>query len=626
MDDKLCLLICEHFEAEARAVIALEQFPDVEMAFYPGMCGHPLLAWHDLAPKIRACGMCNQIDVVGGYCLSGLGSPPAALSHCVLNRSAQCFYRVLNATLVDSYLDAHAYLITPSWLAHWQAHIAEWGFDIAQAREFFAESAEHLVLLDTGVDPRSAQYLREFSEFVALPYESVPVGLEFFRLFLTHLVLSWRLTHPESDIGQSPSPGLHQAADYAMVLDLIGMLTQLLSESEAIDNIFNLFTALFAPAVLSYAPWVENELGDVRITSSSPKSRAEIEMCMWTFDIQQPWQELDEGFVLRLSHGVQILGVLVVDELAFPEHKTHYLNLALSVADVCGLAINNARTYRRIRQAEHQLREYNERLEDLVTEKVQELELERAKSLQAAKLASIGEMATGVAHELNQPLTAMLFDADYLKLLIQKMKHDPENAPNFDADEVYEISQNFVRDIDRCRRIIDHLRDFGRASSSLPTLLDLNQVIQQSLILTEARLRQHDIDVRLDLDTDLPFIRANANKIEQVFLNMLSNAEYALAQRADLEDDATYHKTLELVTRAAGDAVVVRVRDNGIGIPVDAQEYIFDPFFTTKPVGEGTGLGLSISYGIVTEAGGEITCTSVEGEGTTFTMRFPKAA
>jgi signal transduction histidine kinase len=151
----------------------------------------------------------------------------------------------------------------------------------------------------------------------------------------------------------------------------------------------------------------------------------------------------------------------------------------------------------------------------------------------------------------------------------------------------------------------------------------LNDPIEDCFILVGARLRNHDIDLRLDLADDLPPIIAHRYRLEQVFLNLISNAEYAMEERATEEPD--YQKVLEITTTATDDEVVATVRDNGIGIPEDVQARIFDSFFTTKPRGKGTGLGLSISANIVSDYDGEITCESVEGEGTTFTLRFPVA-
>ncbi|NBD36754.1 MAG: PAS domain S-box protein [Chloroflexi bacterium] len=276
---------------------------------------------------------------------------------------------------------------------------------------------------------------------------------------------------------------------------------------------------------------------------------------------------------------------------------------------------------------EAKLHDYTHHLEQLVDEKVQELELERAKVIQTAKLAALGEMATGIAHELNQPLTAMLFDADYLKMLSDNAR---EGKHPVDPDELYQMGEDLESDIERSRRIIDHLRAFARTSPRGASTVDLNQTIKESFILVGERLKLHNVDVTLDLHPEPLLMLGKPNRLEQVLLNLISNAEYAMTEMESRVNEGLvkiepedFRKELHITTYRNGDTVVAEITDNGSGIPAEKHEHIFTPFFTTKPVGEGTGLGLSISYGIVKDFDGEITFESEENQGTTFILRFP---
>ena len=277
------------------------------------------------------------------------------------------------------------------------------------------------------------------------------------------------------------------------------------------------------------------------------------------------------------------------------------------------------------KQAEAQIQEYADHLEQMVDEKVQQLERERAKVIQMDKMASLGQQATSVAHELKQPLTAITMDAGYLIELARQAQElraqDAEAA--LDLAELEEIGRELQQDVQRARRIIDHLRGFGRLADESLSLVELNQPLEDSFILIGAQLRDHKVTVDWQLAQDLPLIQANPHKLEQVFINLIGNAEYAM-QEAAAQDGR--EKVLTLSTRQEGDWVVAEVRDNGCGISEEAQKRLFEPFFTTKPEGDGTGLGLSICYGIVAACGGEIVCASVPGNGTTFTLRFPRAA
>jgi PAS domain S-box-containing protein len=281
-----------------------------------------------------------------------------------------------------------------------------------------------------------------------------------------------------------------------------------------------------------------------------------------------------------------------------------------------------------IHQMREQLRDYADELEQRVAEKVRALEKERAKVVQASKMAAVGEVATGIAHELNQPLTAISFEADYLQKLAER------EGSTLDQDELWDelrnIGEGLAGDIDRSRRIVDHLRTFGRASQRNIGPTNLNDPIEGAFILVGERLRQHNIDIHTDLAPDLPLIQADPHRLEQVFLNLLSNAEHALEAMAarvaagEVERD-DYRKRLTIITQYEKEDhhVVARVEDNGVGIPDDVRASIFTPFFTTKPAGKGTGLGLSISKGIIEDVGGEIEFKSEKNRGTTFTLRFP---
>ncbi len=293
---------------------------------------------------------------------------------------------------------------------------------------------------------------------------------------------------------------------------------------------------------------------------------------------------------------------------------------------------------------------YAEDLELLVAAKVRELEKERAKTIHTAKMAALGELATGVAHELNQPLTAMIFEIDYLKALTEALPpNQQDSSPENPCGDIYQVAENLTEDVARCRRITDHLRSFGRISEGEVSHVDLNQIIESSFILVGQRLHHHSVTSTLQLDPELPLIMANPHKLEQVLLNLIGNAEYALEKmdgriESGQVERPGYQKQLEITTYVSPDpdqganadeqaekptdessAVVAVVRDNGCGIPEAEQEHLFEPFFTTKPDGEGTGLGLSISHDIVTEVGGQIACQSTENQGTTFTLRFPIA-
>jgi two-component system NtrC family sensor kinase len=242
-----------------------------------------------------------------------------------------------------------------------------------------------------------------------------------------------------------------------------------------------------------------------------------------------------------------------------------------------------------------------------VTKRLQEESL----LIQASKMATLGEMATGVAHELNQPLNVIKVGADFF----HKMANRKESIQ---PDKLLTIAKNMSEQVDRASRIIDHLREFGRKSEFQLYPTDLNQAIRGAFTLLGQQLALREISVELNLQPDLPRILGDKNRLEQIFLNLITNARDAMTSNAPNSP-----RRLTVASFAVKDRVVVEVSDTGVGIPQAVLGRIFEPFFTTKPPGEGTGLGLSITYNLVKDFKGSIEVQSTVGVGTTFLLSFP---
>jgi histidine kinase len=236
--------------------------------------------------------------------------------------------------------------------------------------------------------------------------------------------------------------------------------------------------------------------------------------------------------------------------------------------------------------------------------------------IQAAKMATLGEMSAGVAHELNQPLSIMATAGNFLSK--QAVRGD---AP--EPELLKEVAGEILAQVERAKRIINHLRQFGRKAKVGRAKISLGEPIQGVFQLLWQQLRVHGIAFSCDLPDDLPAIWGDVNRLEQVFINLVLNALDAIEKRR--QEGSLQEGTIAIRAWREDGMVRVSVTDNGSGIPQDEQERIFEPFFTTKEVGKGTGLGLSISYGIVRDYGGTIEVSSQPGQGATFLLGFPVA-
>jgi len=238
--------------------------------------------------------------------------------------------------------------------------------------------------------------------------------------------------------------------------------------------------------------------------------------------------------------------------------------------------------------------------------------------IQASKMATLGEMATGVAHELNQPLAVIKTASSYFMKKVNKQEP-------IDGEILYTMSEEIDSHVDRATKIINHMRQFGRMSDQRLEKIQLNDVLEKSFEIFSQQLKVRGIDVTWQLEQDLPLVMADVDRMEQVFINLLINARDAIEEKWQAAPSQKSDKKITLRTFSKRNRVVAEVQDTGIGISKSISEKIFEPFFTTKEIGKGTGLGLSISYRIVQDFGGHIRVTSRKGEGATFIITFPAA-
>ena len=236
----------------------------------------------------------------------------------------------------------------------------------------------------------------------------------------------------------------------------------------------------------------------------------------------------------------------------------------------------------------------------------------RAEAVRSGQLASIGELAAGVAHEINNPINGIINCA---QLLIDESKEDGKQA---------EIFQRIIKAGDRIAMIVRNLLSFARDTEDEPQLVTLKSLLSDCLDLTETQIRKEGIDLKVDIPDKIPEIRVRSHHIQQVFLNIISNARYALGKGAAVvRKNKTIEIRGELIDSNTHHYVRLNFFDNGTGIPADIMDRICDPFFSSKPSGEGTGLGLSISQSIIKDHGGKLNFDSIEGAYTNVIIDLP---
>lgn len=325
--------------------------------------------------------------------------------------------------------------------------------------------------------------------------------------------------------------------------------------------------------------------------------------------------KLDEKF-----HHIPIIFVT-----ARAEEEDEEKGLALGAVDYLVKPVSAAIVKARVR-THLELKRHREHLEKMVEERTRDLnkalkllqakkesEFRQAAEVHSGRLAALGEMATSMAHEINQPLNVISITVQGWSLLNrrgiltkQKMLNDV---------------QILLDNVSRISRLIDHVRTLGHPCQDICSF-HLQDVLQDALSLCRMQFVNHGIAINLDIDENVPQVKAVQAEFEQVLLNLLSNSRYALAEKRGT--DASFEPTVNIAVFRKDKQVCLAIEDNGGGIEPMAEKNIFEPFFTTKPAGQGTGLGLSISRQLMRKFDGDLILINSPGQGARFEIQLPR--
>jgi signal transduction histidine kinase len=582
MTARLCILCCRNFREEVGAAIAAEGWSDVVVVAFPARCGRPPLAWEEVGALLPE--DCTQVVVLGRACLTNLGEVPAGFPAVRVLPQQQCFHLVADTGLVAEAITDGGYLLTPGWLADWRGHIAEMGFPPEAAGDFFKDFASTLVLFDTGLDAATGPRLDELSAAVGLPARRVAVGLDHIRALLGRIVLEWRLDGERAARLDSERRHRRELADQVSAMDLLARLARTRQEDEAIAAIEEVFRMLFAPAIWHY----------LRVEGGQPKSDQEVPAGLLAEfrQLHSPWAwaASGQGFLLRIASGEKLLGLIAVDGLAFPEFRERYLNLAIAISGVCALAIDNARTRKRLAETE--------------------------------KMASLGILVAGVAHEINTPVGVGLAASSTLQEQSEDLalrfaerrmtQSDLQTYLTAAREEAALIRSN----LERIGRLTDAFRQVA-VEGKLPDSkrFRVKAAIEDVVASLGARMADGRVELKLNCDDALE-LDSVPGDWASIFTNLFTNSLQHGFRGRD-------HGRIEIEVARHEGRLAVDYSDNGIGMATETRNRVFDPFFTTD-LQQGMGLGMHIVYNLVTQRfGGEIACDSEPGAGAHFHIEVP---
>jgi signal transduction histidine kinase len=313
------------------------------------------------------------------------------------------------------------------------------------------------------------------------------------------------------------------------------------------------------------------------------------------------WQAGSEMCV-AIRDGDKVLGIVDVESSAHHAFSHNDLIALESLAGILAGVVTSADQYQRLQLTINQLR-------NMQVELRARMEAQRSaenRLVQAAKLAAVGEMAAGIAHELNNPLTSV---TGFVELALDSLSED---------NQVRQDLEIVMREAMRARDVVRRLLDFARQGESTRARASLNEVIEDVVALSRHLIHTSGVDLKLELEASLPWVLVDPNQMKQVLLNLVHNALQAMPSGGEMR--ILSHSAF----RAGRDWIVISVCDTGVGIPQTEQARIFEPFYTTKGDQGGTGLGLSVTYGIITDHGGLIEVQSEPGAGSKFTVWLPQ--
>jgi signal transduction histidine kinase len=616
MSERLYILACGYFSRDVKAALALEgegESEDIKVIAFPPDCGRPPLSWEHIAELTAGAGEASEILVLGSICIAGAGGPPPALPPTRMVHLEQCFHLICPPAIVNDAMMNDNYLLSPGWLAGWHKQVKEWGFDKAGTQLFLTDSMKKLLLLDTGVDNHSKNQLQEFSGYVGLPAESLPVGLDYLRLLLRGEIERWRQT----TIERKEREDRKQASNYAMSLDLLAQLSRTTSESEVVDGIFELFTMLFAPGELLYIPYSGGKAGKVRAPQHMPVPEDDAVTTVPQFEEAYSWCEGDNGFYLRLERRDELLGILKVNLIALPQYKEAYLNQALSIISVCALVIDNARTLRQLVDTAHMAGKAELAID--VLHNVGNV----LNSVNVGTQAIMERLRHSVSTRYSA--VAALID-EHHNDLGEFISHDPrgQKLPDFFSlmsQELEKEHSEMETELKQLANHVNHIKGVIRAQQvysrevELLEPIDLEELLDEVLSLYADKLVKFNIEIKRSCAVP-GVLELPKHKLLQIIGNLISNAIEALAPVKGRP------RQINVRITKPGPEVAIEVEDNGIGISPENLTRIFHHGFTTKP--NHSGYGLHSAANLSTEMGGKLTAMSDgEGAGASFRLNFP---
>lgn len=583
MNDQLHIFICEHFKKETHEVLSSGEFKDVITSFFPSRCSRPVLVHNQLysLPELNSASK-NDKTFCGCSCLTAMDKEFLTHQNIRYISLVNCFQMLAAKELINSLISEGSYLVTPGWLSEWKEWLIQWGGQV-QARQIFSESVTKIVLLDTGINPKSITNLNDLSEALDCPVETINVGLDFYRLFLENEILKWRVGKTAKKINEPADKEEKSKSDYAMALDLLSELPRAEKEEVVANLIMEVFVMLFAPGKVHYLSIIDSK--PVNFWSLPPTSDPEpIKKRLSEFNKPISLAKSGKGFCLKIGKGNETLAIIEVDDLLISEHLPRYQNLSLSMAGVFALCIINSRYYQKILEINKQLQESNNTKD---------------------KFFNI------IAHDLKSPFASIL---GFSEMLSQNYKTLQNDKIELFAKAIYDSS---AQAYDLLGNLLMWAQSQKGSLSFSPEIFNFNIILRENINLLEQMAFKKNIILSSTINAEIQ-VFADINMMNTIMRNLLSNAIKFTPIGGKIIIGAI----------SSPDFIELTITDTGIGIPGKILNELFsiNSNITTEGTEheKGTGLGLTLCREFIEKHGGKIWADSKINVGSTFHFTIPK--
>jgi len=617
MKNKLKIVGCGNFSKEIEQAIKLENLENnVETYFFGPNCDSHEICESNIKKIIDSFKDSDDIIIIGSLCVNELKKSveKSPAIHQVIAMD-NCFDIILPSEIVKSYMKNGVYLLTSGWLVHWKRTIKKWGFDKKTAAMFFRETVNKLLFINTFVESESLEYLKGFSEFIDRPFEVLPAGIGYTRLFLRKIIMDWVFKQEKNIHENELNYSGKQISDYAFAMDVMKGLVSTSSEDAIIRNIIELFVIMTGASIVYYLKY-ENDQYIKAYDINGDETKEKMDIYLEKIDL--PEIVIESGFILKVSRWHELIGVIVVDKLPFPQYREHYMNVGLAIIAVCALAVENARTYQKMIETEKDLKVSKDQLsvKNLKLENVNNelnyllIKLKDAKEKAEAATHAKSEFLANMSHEIRTPMNAIL---GFSELLKDELEQDKTKGYISAIETAGKTLLSIINDILDLSKI-----EAGKLSIQMAPV-NPEIIFNEIKTVFSKSIKDKGIDFILEIDPSLQEnIVIDEIRLRQILINLVGNAvkftETGYVKlKAEKQLNSSNDKTFKLI---------ISVEDTGIGVADDQKKLIFEAFSQQEKQNSrkfgGTGLGLTISRRLANMMDGEIILESQKGKGATF--------